>query len=364
MDTPKQYVGTARTAAAGPPPDYRAYFDLETYLFGTVTQRFRDWGYLAARDFFCIVIWKANRAKSKVARTLLKRGKADLETAVYRLTTGLAALPAGEARLRDLIRQVGSAPAHGLGHPDGPLSRGVHGLRRPGLCHPRDAQVGDFRGLAEMTQVRVSGRATRPSARRSRLRRPRPEPARQGPLPLGPRSPSSWMPHRQAFGSKPVPRRRRVSVSGTESDRRALTIRRARAARRWGRVCLSYTFRELESLHTRAGYQGRGGAAGRPGGASGRGLAAAVVARRSGPPTAEIGCPAAATPSSQPRRWASSLLPAGLGCRATPPRGRLGQLLHNAYWEPAPPYRHPTVIASGAGAAVGCVTRIVRELAG
>ena len=152
MDSPKQHTGTGRTAAAGPPPDYRAYYDLETYLFGTVTQRFRDWGYLAARDFFCIVIWKANRAKSRVAATLQTRAKADLETAVYRLTTGLADLPAGEARLRYLIEAWGlrlpmASAILTVLYPD---EFTVYDVR---VCDTlRDSQAGDFHGLAEMTQ--------------------------------------------------------------------------------------------------------------------------------------------------------------------------------------------------------------------
>ena len=152
MDTPKQYVGTARTAAAGSPPDYGAYYDLETYLFGTVTQRFRDWGYLAARDFFCIVIWKANRAKSRVRPTMMTRAKADLETAVYQLTTGLAGLPVGEARLRYLIEAWGlrlpmASAILTVLYPD---EFTVYDVRVCDIL--RDSQLGDFHGLAEMTQ--------------------------------------------------------------------------------------------------------------------------------------------------------------------------------------------------------------------
>jgi hypothetical protein len=41
--------------------DFRTYYDLETYLFDTVSRRFAEEHTLTAFDFFCIVIWKANR---------------------------------------------------------------------------------------------------------------------------------------------------------------------------------------------------------------------------------------------------------------------------------------------------------------
>src|ERR1017187_10153267 len=67
--------------------EYLKYYHLEKYLFGEVSNRFRTEGFLTAFDFFCIVIWKANRAKSKVAQRLLKQGYNDLDTAVRTLTS-------------------------------------------------------------------------------------------------------------------------------------------------------------------------------------------------------------------------------------------------------------------------------------
>lgn len=70
--------------------DYRRYYDLESYLFDVVRKKFNQQGYLDAFDFFCIVIWKANRAKSKMASRILKSAKTDdLEHAVHLLTSGL-----------------------------------------------------------------------------------------------------------------------------------------------------------------------------------------------------------------------------------------------------------------------------------
>lgn len=68
--------------------EYLNYYHLENYLFSDVSKRFRDDGYLTAFDFFCIVIWKANRAKSKVAKNLLKHEQ-DLDSAVKVLTSAI-----------------------------------------------------------------------------------------------------------------------------------------------------------------------------------------------------------------------------------------------------------------------------------
>lgn len=57
--------------------DYLRYYDLEAYLFEDVRKRFQKEGVLSAFDFFSIVIWKANRAKSKVAHRLLKMAETD-----------------------------------------------------------------------------------------------------------------------------------------------------------------------------------------------------------------------------------------------------------------------------------------------
>ena len=49
--------------------NFLQYYDLEAYLFNVVAVRYTKNKTLTAFDFFCIVIWKANRAKSKVRGT-------------------------------------------------------------------------------------------------------------------------------------------------------------------------------------------------------------------------------------------------------------------------------------------------------
>lgn len=84
--------------------DYLKYYDLESYLFNIVRPRFAEQGYLSAEDFFCIVIWKANRAKSKVAKKLLERSYSSLDDAVHELTSGLARQTTAKDRLRYLMQ--------------------------------------------------------------------------------------------------------------------------------------------------------------------------------------------------------------------------------------------------------------------
>ena len=85
--------------------DFRSYYHLERYVFDTVSDRFSQDGVLNAFDFFCIIIWKANRAKSKVARRLLTSGKyADLNSAVRALTSAIRVAPSARDKLRVLIR--------------------------------------------------------------------------------------------------------------------------------------------------------------------------------------------------------------------------------------------------------------------
>lgn len=62
------------------------YYDLEKYILTDVRNNFNCNGHLNAFDFFCIIIWKANRAKTKIAQRLIKRNP-DLEQSVLELTS-------------------------------------------------------------------------------------------------------------------------------------------------------------------------------------------------------------------------------------------------------------------------------------
>lgn len=86
--------------------DYTRYYDLERYLFEDVARHFREDGSLGAFDLFSIVIWKSNRAKTRIAKRLAARGP-DLETVARELTAAVASAPDPEARLLVLMRDWG-----------------------------------------------------------------------------------------------------------------------------------------------------------------------------------------------------------------------------------------------------------------
>lgn len=86
--------------------DYVRYADIERYLFEDVHRRFHADGCIGAFDFFSIVIWKANRAKSKVARGLLRNDRPkrrNLEPIVRDLTASLHVAADAQARLGILM---------------------------------------------------------------------------------------------------------------------------------------------------------------------------------------------------------------------------------------------------------------------
>jgi hypothetical protein len=79
---------------------------LERYLFDTVGPKFRKVGHLTAFDFFCIVIWKANRAKSRIAQRLLEKDpkrRKRLDPIVVELTASIHSCTSGGDRLRLLF---------------------------------------------------------------------------------------------------------------------------------------------------------------------------------------------------------------------------------------------------------------------
>ncbi len=88
------------------PRDPLRFYDLEQFLFDDVHHRFARQGWIDAFDFFSVVIWKANRAKSRIARRLLsgdKLRRSDLDAVVKDLTTRLSTALEPRERLRILL---------------------------------------------------------------------------------------------------------------------------------------------------------------------------------------------------------------------------------------------------------------------
>lgn len=83
--------------------DFRQFYNLDNYLFKVVSKNFKKDGYLSAFDFFCIIIWKANRAKTKIAKKIVKLGYDDLESAIKALSTEIAGKETNKEKMRVLI---------------------------------------------------------------------------------------------------------------------------------------------------------------------------------------------------------------------------------------------------------------------
>ena len=126
--------------------DFRIFYELEPYLFDTVSRRFAEEGMLNAENFFCIVIWKANRSKSKIARRLMLSGRyAHLEAAVRALTSEIAKASSSKDRLRILIKGWGFRL---------PMASAIATVLYPSDFTVYDVRVcdmlGDFHGLTRI----------------------------------------------------------------------------------------------------------------------------------------------------------------------------------------------------------------------
>lgn len=84
--------------------DYNKFYNLESYIFNDIKERFREEKSIGAFDFFCIVIWKANRMKSVIARGLLSAntGKT-LEEIIRKLTNDIYKAQDGKLKLKVLM---------------------------------------------------------------------------------------------------------------------------------------------------------------------------------------------------------------------------------------------------------------------
>lgn len=82
--------------------NYLKYYHLENYLFEELKGNFQKRGYLTPEEFFCIVIWKANRAKGKIKVKLL-RHRISLEQNVKKLTNEIFKASDNKEKLKILL---------------------------------------------------------------------------------------------------------------------------------------------------------------------------------------------------------------------------------------------------------------------
>ncbi len=86
--------------------DYSKFYDLNEYLFKVVIKKFKEQHYIDAFDFFCIIIWKANRAKTKIYKKIKNIAKSnDINGICKEITLYLYKTDNKKERLRYLIQK-------------------------------------------------------------------------------------------------------------------------------------------------------------------------------------------------------------------------------------------------------------------
>lgn len=84
---------------------YKKFYNLEEHIFQYVGPRFRKTGVLSVEDFFCIVIWKANRAKTNIKKKLSK--KTTLSKSIKNIADDLFKAESLEKKLGIIIKKWG-----------------------------------------------------------------------------------------------------------------------------------------------------------------------------------------------------------------------------------------------------------------
>ncbi|MDD4873468.1 MAG: hypothetical protein PHE15_00595, partial [Dehalococcoidales bacterium] len=110
---------------------YLKYYFLEDYLFNDVSKNFQEHGYLTPEEFFAIVIWKSNRAKTNVRRGIEKSKKniRTITSEVFRAKT-----PEQKLEVLTLIPGIGIPMASAI------LT----------VCYPDNFTVADYRACTAL----------------------------------------------------------------------------------------------------------------------------------------------------------------------------------------------------------------------
>lgn len=115
---------------------YKQYYFLENYLFDTVTKNFERNRHLTEEEFFAIVIWKSNRAKTKV-----RDGIKESQKTVQMITSEISQAKTPEEKLK-LLTDI-----DGIGLPMASAILTV--------CYPKDFTVVDYRARSSLKEFDV-----------------------------------------------------------------------------------------------------------------------------------------------------------------------------------------------------------------
>jgi len=110
---------------------YLKYYFLENYLFNDINKNFQKRGYLTPEEFFAIVIWKSNRAKTNIRRGIEKSKKT-----IRAIMFGVFRAKTPEQKLVILT----SIPSIGI-----PMASAILTV-----CYPDDFTVADYRACATL----------------------------------------------------------------------------------------------------------------------------------------------------------------------------------------------------------------------
>ena len=113
-------------------------YDLETYLFQQVSRRFEQGRTLTPYDFFAIIVWKSNRAKTKVRRGLSAAHKS-VETLMQQVAE--ARRPVDKVTLLTEIDGIGIRIASAI----------------LAVCYPSQFTVLDYRAWETLGSFQVAG---------------------------------------------------------------------------------------------------------------------------------------------------------------------------------------------------------------
>lgn len=112
---------------------YLKYYWLENYLFDNVNKNFHNRGYLTPEEFFAIVIWKSNRAKTNVRKGIIKSTKT-----ICTITSGIFRAKTSKEKLGVFLSP--KIPNIGI-----PIASAILTV-----CYPNDFTVADYRACASL----------------------------------------------------------------------------------------------------------------------------------------------------------------------------------------------------------------------
>lgn len=106
---------------------YKKYYFLEEYLFKEITNSFNKNHYLADEEFFSIIIWKSNRAKTKVLKGIIGSKKT-----IKQITGDIYINSENKEKLLEYLTNI-----DGIGIPIASAILSV--------CFPNDFTIADYR---------------------------------------------------------------------------------------------------------------------------------------------------------------------------------------------------------------------------